>query len=148
MPAPMAAPQIDAKRPRRVFLEAHEIPALILGTARGEPAAGRRVLGARRGGRIGVGLALGALALAAPTAGAALGATALHVALALALGLANRRRRSHTTREVQRLAVWTVVTPLCAAALARPFAGGSALPLYAAVLAGQALLSRVIAATR
>ncbi|MFI5316268.1 MAG: hypothetical protein ACHQ6T_11250 [Myxococcota bacterium] len=144
----MTVPETHAKRPRRAFLEAREIPALVLGTARGDASASRRVLGARRGGRVGVGLALAALALAAPSARAALTAVALHGALSLSLGLANRRRASHTTREVQRLALWTAVTPLCVAALARPLAGANTLPLYAAVLIGQVLLSRALAATR
>lgn len=148
MPAPMAAPEIPAKRARRVFLETRELPGLVVGTALGEPAACRRVLGARRGGRVGVGLALAALALAAPSTSAALAASALHVALGLALGLANRRIGMHTTREVQRLAVWTVLTPLCVAALARALAGPSWLPLGIAVVAGQALLWRALVASR
>jgi hypothetical protein len=144
----MTVPETHAKRPRRAFLEAHEIPALVVGTALGNASAARRVLGARRGGRIGVALGLAALGLAAPSLRAALTAVALHGALGLVLGLANRRRGAHTTREVQRLALWTAVTPLCVAALARPLAGANALPLYAAVLVGQVLLSRALAATR
>jgi len=148
MRAPMAAPKIHATRARRVFLETHELPALVAGAALGDAAACRRVLGARRGGRIGVGLALLALALAAPSLRAALGACALHVAATLALGLANRRVGAHTTREVQRLALWTVVIPLCVVALARVALGPSVLALALAVLAGQALLWRGLAATR
>jgi len=148
MRPPMAAPKIHATRARRVFLEAHELPGLVAGTALGDAVACRRVLGARRGGRTGVILALAALAFAAPSVRAALAASALHVALALALGLANRRIGMHTTREVQRLAVWTVVTPLCAAALVRAAAGPSPLALGLAVVAGQLLLWRALAATR
>jgi hypothetical protein len=148
MRAPMAAPKTHATRARRVFLETHELPGLVVGTALGDAAACRRVLGARRGGRVGVSLSLAALALAAPSLRAALGASALHLALALAVGLANRRIGMHTTGEVQRLALWTVVTPLCGAALARALAGPSALALGLAVLAGQALLWRALAATR
>jgi hypothetical protein len=144
----MPALESEVRRPRRVFLEAHELPGLVAGTALGDATACRRVLGARRGGRVGVMLALAALAFAAGSLRAALGAILLHVALTLALGLASRRRRSHTTREVQRLALWTVVTPLCVALLARALFGPSALVLCAAVLAGQALLLRALAATR
>jgi hypothetical protein len=144
----MAAPDIHATRARRVFLEPHELPGLLAGTALGDAIACRRVLGARRGGRIGVALALAALALAAPSLRAALVATALHVVLALVLGRANRRIGMHTTREVQRLALWTVVTPLCVAALLRAAAEPSALALGAAVFAGQVLLWRALVATR
>ena len=119
MPAPMATPQSEARAPRRAFLEAYEIPALVLGVARAEPAACRRVLGARRGGRIGLCAALLALAVAAPSLRFAVEMAALHVVLTLLSGLAVRRHRSHTTREVQRLALWAVVTPTCVAALAR-----------------------------
>jgi hypothetical protein len=148
MAAPMAAPEIPLTPARRAFLETHELPRLVVGTALGEAAACRRVLGARRGGRIGVMLALAALALAAESLRAALAASALHVVLALVVGLANRRIGMHTTREVQRLAVWTVVTPLCVTALVRAVLGPSALLLGAAVLAGQGLLWRALAATR
>jgi hypothetical protein len=137
-----------AGSPRRVFLEWPEVPGLALGAARGDPAACRRVLGARRGGRVGVVLALAALALAAPSRRAALAAVALHVGLGLVVGLWNRRIGGHTTKEVQRLALWTVLTPAGVAVLLRPFAAGSALPLAAAVLAGQVLLWRALAATR
>lgn len=144
----MGAGVSHAERARRVFVEAHELPRLVLGTARAEPGACRRVLGARRGGRIGVLLALAALALAVPSVAWALWAAALHVALGLLVGLANRRVASHTTREVQRLALWTVVTPLCVAALARAVVGPSAWALALAVAAGQVLLWRALAATR
>jgi len=143
----MAAPEILAKPARRVFLDSRELPGLVVGTALGDPAACRRVLGARRGGRFGVLLALGALALAAPSARLALAATAFYVALTFGLGAVARRTTGHTTREVLRLSVWAVLTPLCVAALARAFAA-TAWPLWLAVLAGQALLWRALAATR
>jgi hypothetical protein len=138
----------DVRSPRRVFLEWSEVPGLVAGVARGDCAAARRVLGARRGGRIGFVLALAGLALAAPSRTGALFAAALHVALGLLVGLANRRAGGHTTKEVQRLALWTVLTPLGVAALLRPFAGGSVLPLVAAAFAGQALLWRALGASR
>ena len=138
----------DVRGPRRVFLEWSEVPGLVAGVARGEGAAARRVLGARRGGRVGFVLAVLGLAAAAPSRESALFAAGLHVALGLLLGLANRRGGGHTTKEVQRLALWTVLTPLGVALLLRPFAGGSALPLVAAAFAGQALLWRALGATR
>ncbi|HXZ84838.1 MAG TPA: hypothetical protein VEI82_05055 [Myxococcota bacterium] len=140
--------ETHAGSPRRVFLQWHEVTGLVLGVARGDAAACRRVLGARRGGRVGLVLALAALALAAPSPSAALGAAALHVALGLLLGLANRRSGGHTTKEMQRLALWAVLTPAGVAALVRPLAAGSALPLLCAVLLGQLLLWRALAATR
>jgi len=144
----MESLESHAGSPRRVFLEWPEVPRLVLGVARGDSAACRRVLGARRGGRLGVVLALAALALAAPSREAALAAAALHVGLGLVVGLWNRRIGGHTTKQVQRLALWTALTPAGVAALARPLAAGSALPLFAAVLAGQLVLWRALAATR
>jgi hypothetical protein len=133
---------------RRVFLERSEIPRLVLGTARGDAVACRRVLGARRGGRIGFVLALGGLALAAPRLRAALLAALLHVVLGLLVGLGSRRRTGHRTREVQRLALWTVLTPLGVAAIARLAGFGSARLVFAAAIVGQLLLIRALRATR
>lgn len=53
---------------RRVFLEAAEVPKLIRASLLGEPVALRRILGARRAGRVGLALALAGAALAAPVA--------------------------------------------------------------------------------
>jgi hypothetical protein len=148
MRARMGGAETDSARLRRAFLETREIPALVAGTARAEPVAARRVLGARYGGRAGFLLAVAGLALAAPSLRTALVASLAHVALGLAVGLANRRRGGHTTREVQRLALWTVLTPLGVAALARLAGMGGSAPLFAAVLLGQGLLWRALAATR
>jgi hypothetical protein len=131
-----------------VFLERGEIAGLAIGTARGEPVACRRVLGARRGGRVGFVLALGGLALAAPDARTALLAALLHVGLGLLVGLGSRRRTGHTTREVQRLALWTVLTPLGVAAIARLAGFGSPQLVFAAAIVGQLLLVRAVRATR
>jgi hypothetical protein len=134
--------------PRRVFLENREIPRLVRGTAVGDPVACRRVLGARRGGRVGAVLALGGLALAAPTLRAAAIAAFVHVALGLLVGLRARRRTGQRTREVQRLALWTVLTPLGVAVLSRPLGFGSEQILVAAAIVGQLLLLRALRATR
>jgi hypothetical protein len=144
----MAGGETDSAQPRRAFLAAREVPRLVLGTALAEHAAARRVLGARYGGRWGFLLALAGLLLAAPSLRAAVLATLLHVALGLAIGLANRRRGGHSTREVQRLALWTVLTPLGVAVLARLAGVGGAWPLYGAAVLGQALLWRALAASR
>jgi hypothetical protein len=149
MPAPMAGGESEARGPRRAFLELHELPALVLGVARADPAACRRVLGARRGGRAGFLLACATLAAASPSLRFAAAIAAFHVVLTLWTGLAGRRHRSHTTRQVQRLALWTALVPAFIAVLARPFfghGGGTLLP--AAVIAGQVLLWRALAATR
>jgi len=133
---------------RRVFLERREIAGLLIGTARGDAIACRRVLGARRGGRIGFALALGGLALAAPSAHAGALAALLHVGLGLLVGLWARARTGHRTREVQRLALWTVLTPLGVAALARLAGFGSARLVFAAAIVGQLLLIRALRVTR
>lgn len=148
MRARMARAETESARLRRAYLEAREVPALVLGTALGRPAAARRVLGGRYGGRTGSLLALTGLALAAPGLRAAVMAAAAHGALGLALGFLNRRRGGHTTREVQRLALWTALTPLGVAALARLGGVHGAAPLFAAVVLGQALLWRALRASR
>ncbi len=138
----------SARRARRVFVERREIPGLVLGTAGGDAVACRRVLGARRGGRIGFALALTGLALAAPSPRVALLAALVHVVLGLLMGVRARAKSFQTTREVQRLALWTVLTPLGVAVLAR-FAGFAApWTVVAAACAGQVLLLRALRATR
>jgi hypothetical protein len=148
----MVETEMRSPRLRRAFLELHEIPGLWRGTAVADAAAVRRVLGARRGGRVGFALALTALWLAAPSLSAALVLVIAHVSLGLVLGLANRRRGGHTTREVQRIALWTVLTPLCIAALVSHTAaalgasGGEQLGLLLlGVSAGQVALWRALA---
>jgi hypothetical protein len=134
--------------PRRVFLENREIPGLVRGTALGDPVACRRVLGARRAGRVGSVLALTGLALAAPSLRAAAIAATVHVGLGLLVGLRARRRTGQRTREVQRLALWTVLTPLGVAVIARPLGLGSEQILVAAAVVGQLLLLRALRVTR
>jgi hypothetical protein len=133
---------------RRVFLERREIAGLVIGTARGDAVACRRVLGARRGGRIGFTLAMGGLMIAAPSVHSGVLAALLHVGLGLLAGLGARARTGHRTREVQRLALWTVLTPLGVAALARLAGFGSARLVFAAAIVGQLLLIRALRATR
>jgi hypothetical protein len=148
MRARMGGAETTSGRARRAFLATREIPALVVGTALAEPAAARRVLGARYGGRAGFLLAVAGLALAAPSVRSAVLASLAYVVLGLAVGLANRRRGGHTTREVQRLALWTALTPLGVAALVRLAGVGGSAPLFAAALVGQALLWRALAASK
>ena len=138
----------SARPPRRVFVERREIPGLVIGTALGSAIACRRVLGARRGGRIGFTLALAGLAISAPTVRTAFLAALVHVSLGLLVGIGARARTGQRTHEVQRLALWTVLTPLGVTALAR-FAGSASLGhCIGAAIVGQLLLVRALRATR
>jgi ABC-type dipeptide/oligopeptide/nickel transport system permease subunit len=87
------------------------------------------------------------LGLAAPELPGALAAAGLHVALGLVVGLFARRRTGHRTREVQRLALWTVLTPLGVAAIARLAGFGSTRLCLAAAVVGQVLLVRALRAS-
>ncbi len=129
--------------PRRVFVEPAEIPRLWAGVLRGEPAALRRVLGARRAGRIGAFAAAGALLFAAPWQ-AAPALAVLHGALALGVGWATRATAALSAREVLRLSTWPAAPLLALAALARLLAPGSAAPALLAILVANALLWRVL----
>jgi hypothetical protein len=90
---------------RRTFLEAREVPGLVIGSLRGELPALRRIVGARRGGRIGVALAALGLALAAPPR-AIVPSALLTVALALLGRLLGRRRHGLSSREYLRIVGW------------------------------------------
>ena len=126
---------------RRRFLVGSEIPGLLAGSLRGDSVALRRILGARRGGRIGAGLALAALALAAQSWGVAGAALALWLILS-ALGTVLHGEASGLgLRQWLRLSLWTTASALLAAALLRVTGAGSVLPALA-VVAGYALLWR------
>lgn len=129
--------------PRRVFVEPAEIPRLCAGVLRGERSALRRVLGARRAGRIGAVAGLAALLLAAPWP-AAPALAALHCALALAVGWLTRASAELSAREVLRLSTWPVAPLLLLAALVRPLAPQPALPALLAILCANALLWRAV----
>ncbi len=133
----------SARQPeRRLFLMAHEVPALLAGSLRGEAVALRRILGARKGGRIGAALALGALALAAPGLQAAGLAVTLWLFLCMLGTVIYRSSSGLSLREWLRLTLWTGAPMLLVAALVRLVWPGSALPVLAAVVIGHALLSR------
>jgi hypothetical protein len=129
--------------PRRVFVEPAEVPGLCAGVLRAERAALRRVLGARRAGRIGAFAGLAALLLAAPWPGAA-ALAALHGALALGVGWVTRGSAALSAREVLRLSTWPAAPLLLLAALVRLLAPHSAVPALLAILCANALLWRAV----
>lgn len=98
---------------RRVFLQMNEVLPLLVGVARGDPVALRRVLGARRAGRIGLAIGLAGLLLAVPRS-----AWPLLVALQLVAGLpgAALARPRLGFLQYQRLSLWIAGSALLAAA--------------------------------
>ena len=103
---------------RRVFLENGEVPALLVGVARGDRVAMRRVLGARRGGRVGVALGLLGLLLAVSPDWMA---WAIGVQLLLGLPGGRLARPRLSWLEYERLSLWLVGAALIAVAPLRPF---------------------------
>ncbi len=138
-----SGPSEKGAPPRRVFLRASEVPGLLLGVCRGEPVAQRRVLGARRGGRIGLILGLAALALAVPNWTTAAGLALLHLACTLGLGFVGGRS---PLRELQRLrlSLWTGAPPLLLATALRLLWPESPAPALAGLVSGQLLLYRAL----
>lgn len=130
-----------APRPRRVFLEWGEVPRAAWGALRGEAVALRRILGARKAGRIGVGIALVALLLAAPL-DAVVPLAAGHLLVALGVWGVLGRGPGLRPREVLRLSLWPVAPLLLAAAALRGFSDGSPVPAAAAIALASALLAR------
>jgi hypothetical protein len=129
---------------RRVFVEAHEVPGLVLGALRGDPVAFRRILGARRGGRIGTaGAALGLALAAPPRAWPALAAA--HVAIALLVGAVTRARTRLGIREVLRVSFWTAFPLLLLATPLRLLLADSPWPALCAVALAGALTWRALA---
>jgi hypothetical protein len=130
--AAATAPAVE----RRLFLENHEVPGLLLGSLRGERVALRRVLGARRGGRIGSALALLALlAASAPSTGLFGAALVLWIALC-GLGRAVAHRASGLRlHEWLRLTLWTAAPALLGAALLRGLLPSAWLTLVAVAVA-------------
>lgn len=129
--------------PRRVFLRLREIPLLLVGVLRADAAASRRVLGARRGGRIGVFLGIAALRLAAPSWPATAGLAALHLAATLGIG---RLRRPGGLGSYQRLrlSLWTGTSALLPVATLRLAWPDSTLPALIGLAAAQLILERVV----
>ncbi len=129
--------------PRRVFLRASEVPGLLLGVSRADPVAQRRVLGARRGGRVGLALGLVALALAVPDWTTAVGLALLHLASTLGLGFVGWRTPLGELQRL-RLSLWTGAPPLLLAAALRLNSPESLAPALAGLVAGQLLLYRAL----
>ncbi len=129
---------------RRVFVEAHEVPGLVFGALRGDAVALRRILGARRGGRIGVIAGLIALGLAAPPrAWPALAAA--HIALALGVWAATRGRTGLGVRELLRLSLWPAFPLVVLVAPLRLAWPDGAVPALGALALAGGLLLRALA---
>lgn len=131
----------SARTPRRVFVVAAEIPGLLVGACRGEPVALRRVLGARRSGRIGIllcGAALGAAA--APRDWWIV--VAAHASLSALTWSLFARSVGLRPRAQQRLLLWLLIPALLCAAALRLIFGASWLWPVAAVAAAHAVLVR------
>ncbi len=129
---------------RRVFVEVREVPGLVAGALKGEPAAVRRILGARRAGRIGLGLFGIGLVLGLPTGPWTLIGGALQLGSAFALRPWPRSAPRLTWIERTRLSLWTTgpILVLCGAfAIVLP---GNPLPGLVGMAAGQVLLIRGI----
>jgi hypothetical protein len=127
--------------PRRTFIEARELPDLLAGALRGSDVALRRVLGARRGGRIGAALAALLALLAASDARAAVVGIAAYAGCSALVALRHRASGLGLYRAL-RLLLWTLPLPLVLAALARSAGLRSRLLLPAAVAIAWLLLER------
>ena len=120
---------------RRVFVARAEVPGLLRGVLAGDGVALRRVLGARRGGRYGVLLALAGALLAIPVEALAV-PLACHAVLSLAGHFVGRAPRLGPW-EYQRVALWALALPLFAAAPLRWLGvGGLAVVLAVGVAHG------------
>ena len=128
-------------RTRRTFVEWHELPGLLAGSAAGRSPQLRRIVGARRAGRYGalLGLSSGALAfgsLELPVA--VLG----HLCLCgIGLALANRAAKLPPLRYL-RVSAWPVALPLLLAATLRLVSGTGTGFGWVALVSGHALLWR------
>lgn len=130
---------------RRVFIEAREIPGLVLGALRGNAAVLRRLLGARRAGRIGLALALGWLLLTCPRPDLIIALILLHVTLTLAGAWLRRAPNPPGWLDQLRLSLWMVWPLLCVISPLTWIGLESILPAVVAILAAQILLWRGLA---
>ncbi len=126
---------------RRVFLQLGELPGLALGVLRGEPAAQRRVLGARRGGRYGIAYALAAMLAAVPLQRLAPFLVAAGVATLAGWGV-RRSRSGLELRAFARLSLWLVSPCLLFTSPARLSEPDSLAPALLGLVVGHALLWR------
>ena len=122
-------------------MTAREIPGRLLGALRGDPVTFRRILGARRGGRVGLAL-FGLGVLAAFPLGWALPGGALQIATVAALRAWPRGGPDLTLRERLRLSLWTTGPVLLVCGLPAALWPGSVLPGLSGLAIGQAILIR------
>ncbi len=126
---------------RRVFLRSREVPGLLVGVLLADAVSQRRVLGARRGGRVGAVLGLAALWVASPGWSAAAGLAVLHIAITLGLGLADRATSIRAYQRL-RLSLWAGVSPLLLASTLRLVWPDSVLPALLGLVVAQLILYR------
>ena len=127
-------------RPRRNFLEYREVPRLLWGAGLGDAPALRRLLGARKGGRIGSVISVGLLTIAAPSFEAALVGAAAFLALGGVAAVRHREVQGLNLRQCLRLLLWTVPGPLALAGAAHLAGIESVVPLLLAAAFGYLLL--------
>jgi hypothetical protein len=138
---PSPNPPVERAAPRRTFIQLRELPGLLIGCALGRPVALRRVLGARRGGRVGAAIcALLALLVVDDASAASIGLTS-YVCFATLTAIRHGNRGYGGYRSL-RLLLWTLPGPLCAALAAHALGFQSRLALPAAVIAAWLLLER------
>jgi len=131
---------------RRSFIVKREVPHLLAGGLRGDPVALRRILGARRTGRWGLGLAALALALVAPSAATAGIVAALHLGIGASGFMLRGKSLGLELRPALLLSLW-IVAPLWAlGSLGRLLLPGSLLPAVAASLLAEWLVWRGVQA--
>ena len=128
-------------RTRRAFVEWHELPGLLAGSAWGRAPRLRRIVGARRAGRYGVLLALSSAALAFGPQDLLLAVLGHLLLCGLGLAFGNRAARLAPYAYL-RLAAWPVTLPLLLAAALRLAPGAGTEFAWLALLAGHALLWR------
>jgi hypothetical protein len=126
---------------RRAFLAAEEIPRLLQGAFRGHAVTLRRLLGARRAGRIGLALGLLGLLAASPWPWV-LPLIAGHLMLAGVGLLLVRSQARLGLLDYLRLSLWTAPLWLVAAAVLRPFWPASPLASQVAIVLGHLTLLR------
>jgi hypothetical protein len=126
---------------RRVFISAGEVPHLLAGAVLGRSVALRRLLGARRAGRYGLGAALICAVAALPSELLPLALIAHLAASAIGMLLANSEADLRVM-EYQRLSLWVLAPVLAGLALLRLLGEAAALTSCTAVGFAHLLLWR------
>ncbi len=130
---------------RRVFIQAHELPGLTWGALAGHAVSMRRILGARRGGRIGIGLFTLGLVAAVPAPIYSAHFLALHLGLGFAGTALQSGSGSPRIMDRLRLSLWTAWPLLLTAALAKGIGLNPWGSTTLAILIAHALLTRGLA---